>query len=116
VVSYSALDVYKTTLLSAELVYSKGKDGNVETIPLFTSVSVEQSAISSENAGAGKVSFTIRLIYDEIAFAWDTVVVDLRVPSETTSDAYRNSPRNIFTTEEARSTDQQEQGGDDGQQ
>jgi len=94
--TFASLDVYKTTLTSTTISYSVGAKGKVQTTPLFTTVTVNQAGISQNNNNASQVSFTIDVVYDPVAFANTSQNITLTVPQQTTSDASRNAPKDVF--------------------
>lgn len=104
--NFASLDVFKTTLQNAKISYTD-KDGNkVTDQPLFNTVTVKEASIS-RSTDEGRVNFTIDVEYNPEAFDNSAKDFVLTVPNQTTSDADRNTPKEIFgnsntTTEEDR--------------
>lgn len=92
--NYAAQGVFETTLSLAKLSFSKSKDANVQTQALFSSVKTTASAITRDN----QLDFTMILECDPVAFDSSILNIKLEIPSETTSDSDRNTPKNVFNT------------------
>ncbi len=92
--NYSSLNVFKSTLSLATFSYAPKEGANVETKPLFVSVTVASSSLTND-----KLSFSIIAVFDTAVFSSDSVDIKLDIPNETTSDSDRNSPSNIFSSE-----------------
>lgn len=87
--SSQAFNVFKDTLVNAQLVYTSG-DENVES-DLFSDVVVESGSL-------GRVSdqtmftFIVRVTYDENAFLTSTTNASVRVPNMETTQSFRQAP------------------------
>jgi len=92
--TFASLNVYKTTLTSTMITYSKGAHSNSVTEHLFSSVSVSSASLS-QNA-SDEVAFTIDVTCNPAAFSFTSTGITLKVPQETTSDAIVNAPSNVF--------------------
>ena len=92
---FAALTVFKTTLESASLKYSEGDSDQTTTSKLFDSVTLAEAGLKNTDSGA-VVNFTIRLTYPAVIFAPSTKSPQVVVPSQVTSDADRNAPKEIF--------------------
>ncbi len=92
---FASLDVFKTTLQSATISYTKSDGEKVKDAPLFTEVVVREASIS-RSTDSGRVNFTIEVAYNPDAFDSSAKSITLTVPNKTTSDADRNAPTNVF--------------------
>lgn len=69
------------------------KDDNTKSVKLFSDVTVQEQALSSDSSGnGGGVSFTIQVTFDPLAFSSTIENPTVEVPNETTSDSSRNAP------------------------
>jgi Tfp pilus assembly protein PilN len=93
--SFQSLNVYKTTLSSAQVSYSARAGADVTTENLFLTVNVTQSAISQNSTSPG-VSFIIVVTYNPVIFQHSTSNLSVEVPNKTTSDSIQNTP--VFST------------------
>ncbi len=96
--NYSSLNVFKSTLSLAKFSYAPSEGANVETKSLFTSVNVKSTTLSKE-----ALSFSIVAVFDLAVFNAGSIDIKLDIPNETTSDADRNAPSNIFSNESTKS-------------
>ncbi|MDR0955700.1 MAG: hypothetical protein LBM73_01080 [Candidatus Nomurabacteria bacterium] len=94
--NFASLNTIKTTLISAQITYAKGKDGKAQTEPLFSTVNVTSAGLSQSDSG-GSVSFTLSVTFNVAAFAPDSTGIKLTIPSSTTSDSDKAAPQDVFT-------------------
>lgn len=89
---YPGLAVFETTLSLAKLSFAAGQGADVKTESLFSSVTTKSSSLSKSN----ELSFTIVVEFNKAAFDPNSVNIKLDIPNETTSDADRNTPKDVF--------------------
>lgn len=93
--NFAALAVFKTTLENAALQYKQdGSDEQLET-PLFDTVTLLEASVANIE-GRLLTVFRIKLVYPEDIFLASVKDPKVKVPSEITSDADRNAPRQVF--------------------
>ena len=78
---------------------SSDEDTKATKEPLFTSVSVTESNLSSDQ-NESNVSFTIQVVFTDNAFSSKVTEPKIEVPKETTSDGDRNAPKQTFKSDE----------------
>lgn len=130
--NFASLDVYKNTLVNAQIIYeskdeaastssditvvesnsnsnTSGAAGSITSGAvqatrenLFTSVTVDESSLGTDQDDP-KVTFSITVTFNPAAFNPEATNIRLEVPRETTSDGDRNAP--TFNAEEMPETD-----------
>lgn len=130
--NFASLDVYKNTLVNAQIIYeskdeaastssditvvesnsnsnTSGTAGSITSGAvqatrenLFTSVTVDESSLGTDKDDP-KVTFSITVTFNPAAFNPEATNIRLEVPRETTSDGDRNAP--TFNAEEMPETD-----------
>lgn len=130
--NFASLDVYKNTLVNAQIIYESkdeaastssditvvesGNSSNAGEVTgssaegmvqatrenLFTNVTVDESSLGTDKDDP-KVTFSITVTFNPAAFSPEATNIRLEVPRETTSDGDRNAP--TFNAEEMPETD-----------
>lgn len=96
--NFEALTVFKTTLESAKLSYKTRGFDETQNTRLFDTVSLVDASLRGTDSDS-VVNFVIQLYYPAVIFDPATQDAKIEVPVETTSDAGRNSPTELFSTE-----------------
>lgn len=91
-----AFNVYKDTLVNAELVFVS--EGQKSTEKLFSDVSVVSSELGRGRDGV-VMSFVVRATYNEKAFAVSDTSPELTVPNMETTQSVRSAP--VFNSEQS---------------
>jgi Tfp pilus assembly protein PilN len=98
--NFEALTVFKTTLESASLSYTTRGSDDVQNTRLFDTLNLVDASLRGTDSSS-VVNFVIQLYYPAVIFDGATQNAKIEVPVETTSDAGRNSPTELFGTDPA---------------
>ncbi|PLS80873.1 hypothetical protein CYG49_03865 [Candidatus Saccharibacteria bacterium] len=93
--SFENFNVFKDTLVNAEVVYKAAGDEGTQTEKLFDSVVVESSSLGRVR-DATAVTFVVRVTFNEKAFLGGAQDVTVKVPTIETTQSVRQSPAALF--------------------
>lgn len=95
--NFEAVGVFQETLKRAEFSYKENGQGEVQTVPLFSSVTLLSTNISNTE-DTPLSNFEFSLVLPEVSLLPTTTDIKITVPVLTTSDADQNAPKAIFGT------------------
>lgn len=92
--SFEAFNVFKDTLLNAELISSEDENAGEK---LFSSVNVESSSLGQVRSVTA-VTFVVRATYLDTAFVASNKDSTLKVPTMETTQSVRQTPASLFNS------------------
>lgn len=94
--SYTAATIFESTVRSARFSY--GGDANVQTVPLFSAVSLTNAALGQDSNGNKVVTFTLTLTASDPVFAFDSTNASISVPNKNATGSAASVPSDLFET------------------